>query len=94
MLYKMSFNYSFRDHKEGKKLSELEELKQTRDNMESHIRRLWDDVIVPYLENDGEKQILSGLTSNDYFKFHNYMLLNNEIFSYVVNRIAYLQKEE
>lgn len=94
ILYKMSFNYSSTDHKEGSKLSELEELQQTFDNMELHIRRLWDNVMVPYLENDVEKQILFGLTSNDYPKFYNYMLSNNEIFSYVVNRITYLQKEE
>jgi len=88
----MSFNYS-PNYKENNndKLSELEELRQTFGKMELHIRKLWDNVIVPYLENDCQKQILFSLNSNDYPKFYNYMLLNNEIFSYVVNRITYLQ---
>ena len=76
------------------KLSELEELQQLFDNMELHIRKLWDNVMVPYLENDSERQILFGLKSSDYNKFYDYMLLNNKIFLDVANRITFLQKDQ
>lgn len=42
--------------------------------IDKHIRELWDNIMVPYLENYSERQILSRLTINDYDKFYDYMI--------------------
>ena len=73
------------------KSSELSELLIIQEKMELHIEKLWENVIVPYLENYTERQILFGLRTNEGDKFYKYMIQNNEICSYVVKRIAYLQ---
>lgn len=48
-------------------------------NMEKHIRYLWDAVIVPYLENYSERQILDYITVNDYSIFRDFMIKKNPI---------------
>ena len=73
------------------KSSELGELLIIQEKMELDIQKLWENVIVPYLENYTERQILFGLRTDDCEKFHKYMIQNNEICSYVVKRIVYLQ---
>ena len=72
---------------------EMSELFITQERMNSDIQSLWENIIVPYLENCTEKQILCGLGTNDYQKFHRYMIQNNEICSYVSKRIAYLKSD-
>ena len=46
------------------------------DVISNQIRELWDNIMVPYLENYPERQILSRLTINDYDKFFNLMMNN------------------
>jgi len=48
------------------------------DKVNNYIRELWDNVVVPYLENYQERQILSCLTINDYNKFYEFMITNQE----------------
>lgn len=48
-------------------------------NMEKHIRYLWNVVIVPYLENYNERQILDYITINDYSVFRDFMIKENPI---------------
>ena len=73
------------------KLKELEHCIKVLDKMDEHIRNLWDEVIVPYLENYNERQILDQLTVNDYDKFYGYMTSNNEVYKHVAFMINYLQ---
>lgn len=72
-------------------IDELERYITILDKMEHNIRNLWDDVIVPYLENYNERQILDQLDINDYDKFYNYMTSNNEVYKHVLHMIEYLQ---
>jgi len=70
---------------------ELAELYKIREKMEDHIKELWDNVIVSYLNDFRYNDILSNLTVNDYHKFYEYMINNNEFFSYVCGRIYDLE---
>jgi len=70
---------------------ELDELYKTRNKMEKHIRYLWDDVIVCYLNNYNNREIFNNLTINDYDKFYKWMLYNNNNYQYVCDRIEYLE---
>lgn len=76
------------------KLNELEHCINILNKMEEHIRDLWDSVIVPYLENYNERQILDQLTVNDYDKFYVYMTRNNEVYKHVLFMIKYLEELE
>lgn len=69
---------------------ELIELEKIREKMEENIRELWDNVIVCYLDNYRDRQILNRLTINDYDKFYKWMLYNNNHYQYVCDRIQYL----
>lgn len=94
MFYSNIFNESnhIRKTKYDSKELELENLIKILDKMDRHIQSLWKNVIVPYLENNCEKQILFNLKTSDCNKFYDYMSQNNEIMSYVLKRITYLQK--
>lgn len=50
--------------------------KVTEDDIDNSILLLWDNVIVPYLENIKERQILDKITINDYNSFYEYMINN------------------
>lgn len=52
--------------------------------MEDYIRELWDIVMIPYLENYKERQILSRLTVNDYNKFYEFMMKNNDVCKQII----------
>ncbi|QKF94027.1 hypothetical protein QKU48_gp0569 [Fadolivirus algeromassiliense] len=67
--------------------SELEHLYETLNKMDRDIRSLWDNVMIPYINNYTTKQILTKLNENDYYKFHEYMVKNNDIYGYVLFRI-------
>ena len=54
-------------------------------NIDKHIRILWDNVMVPYLENFNERQILDQLTTNDYNKFYEFMIKNNPICQKIID---------
>lgn len=70
---------------------ELAELYEIREKMENDIRQLWDNVIVPYLNDYRYNDILKYLTTNDYHKFYEYMIDNNKNFNYVCKRIYELE---
>ena len=53
-------------------------------NIDKHIRILWYTVMVPYLENFNERQILDQLTTNDYDKFYAFMIKNNPICQQII----------
>ena len=71
---------------------ELIELETIREKMEEDIKELWDNVIVSYLNNYRDRQILDKLTIYDYNKFYKWMLYNNNYYQYVCERIRYLLK--
>ena len=50
--------------------TEYENLEKINEKMNKDIRCLWENVIVPYLRNDTEKQILNKLDEHDYIKFY------------------------
>lgn len=70
---------------------ELAELYSIREKMENDIKGLWESVIVPYLNDFRYNDILNKLTENDYHKFYEYMINNNENISYVCGRINDLE---
>jgi hypothetical protein len=55
-------------------LDELMDIEDAKDKIEQHIRELWDNVIVPYLNNYRDRQILGNLTVNDYDKFYKWII--------------------
>lgn len=71
---------------------ELEKLEHIFEGMERDIKSLWNNVMLPYINNYNNKQILTKLSSDDYDKFYNYMVNNNEMIQYVLCRISELQK--
>jgi len=75
------------------KIEELEHLIKILDQIETHIKSLWECVIIPYLNNYNEREILCKLQNDDYYKFHNYMLKNNKLYVHVLNKINKLQNE-
>ncbi|ARF11332.1 hypothetical protein Klosneuvirus_1_189 [Klosneuvirus KNV1] len=72
-------------------VDELAELYDIREKMENDIRGLWESVIVPYLNDYRYNDILNNLTVNDYHKFYEYMIDNNEMSSYIYERIYELE---
>jgi len=62
----------------------VENVNNNYNNIDNHIRILWDTVIVPYLENFNERQILDQLTTNDYDKFYAFMIKNNPICQQII----------
>jgi len=72
-------------------IDELAELYNIREKMENDIRGLWESVIVPYLNDYRCNDILNNLTVNDYHKFYEYMINNNENFGFVCERIYELE---
>lgn len=56
--------------------SEDDEIDKVDDDIDNSILLLWDSVIVPYLENIKDRQILDKITVNDYSSFYEYMINN------------------
>jgi len=75
------------------KEKELEHLYKIIDDIESDVEMLWKSVIVPYLRNDIERQILCGLHDGDYMIFYNYMMENNKMVLRILKRIKYLRSK-
>jgi hypothetical protein len=67
-----------------KSINYIEYMEDVFSNMENNIHELWNNVIVPYLENTNEKQIISKLNPDDYSKFFEYMIHNNETVIFVL----------
>lgn len=65
--------------------SELENLERISNKMNEDIRNLWDNVVVPYLRNDDQKQILGKLNEHEYIKFYKFMVENSDFCKYVKN---------
>jgi len=53
--------------------------------VEGQIRELWNNIMVPYLEN-ADKQILNNLTCYDYSKFFDFIITNNAHVRNLYNR--------
>ncbi len=62
----------------------IDDINDNYNNIDKHIRILWDTVIVPYLEDFNERQILDQLTTNDYDKFYIFMIKNNPICQQII----------
>lgn len=74
-------------------MDELDELILIREKMENDIRRMWENVIVPQLNNVSGNYILGKLTVNDYHKFYEFMISNNDNFNYVCRRTYFLENK-
>ena len=60
--------------------------------IEKHIKELWKNVIVRYVDYCNDGQILNKLSSQyDYYKFHSYMLKYNRMYRHVLDRIKELE---
>ena len=59
--------------------------------MENDIKKLWDNVILSYLENVNSKKILNKLTNLDYDKFYDFMI-NSNSYNMFYNRLKQLKK--
>lgn len=70
---------------------ELAELYNVREKMEDDMKGLWDGIIIPYLNDYRHDNILCNLAPNDYHKFYEYMIYNNENIEYVYDRIHDLE---
>lgn len=82
------------DHQIDNKIdNELIELEENFILMEKHINELWQNVIIPYLHNYNERQIINKIMENDYDKFYNFMINHNQMFRYINQRIIYLKSE-
>lgn len=46
--------------------------------MEDDINKLWDNVIVPYIDDSNAKGILTKITKYDYHKFYKFMINSNK----------------
>lgn len=62
-----------------------ESINSNYNNIDNHIRTLWETVMVPYLENFNERQILDQLTTNDYNKFYEFMIKNNPVCQKIID---------
>lgn len=71
---------------------EISELEDCINNMDGNIVSIWNHIIVPYLKNDSEKQILGKLTENDFDKFYSFMVNSNEIRKSNYDRLMFLKK--
>ena len=78
----------------NKKEDEMIELEEMDKKLQENIRSLWNNIMLPYIENINEKQILFQLTKMDYYKFHSFMINNNEICQYIYSRLDYLQNKK
>ena len=67
-----NFNYSDDYLQQDKKYCEDSMLK-----MENDIRELWDNIILPYLNDYNSNYLLDKLTDKDFDKFYEFMLYNN-----------------
>lgn len=65
--------------------NELEEIEYKINKIEKEIKELWDNVMVPYL-NNYNRQILINLTENDYIKFYEFIIKNNSDIKSLYNR--------
>lgn len=65
-------------------------LEKKQYKMENDIRELWDNVMVPYM-NNYNNNILSELTDRDYYKFYEFMIDNNEVYNEIFYKLEYLR---
>lgn len=71
--------------------NEIYDLERAIEKMENDMRELWDNVMMQYINNVEQKQILAQIRDGDFEKFRDYMFKNNEIYSYACNRLANLR---
>ena len=51
--------------------------------LEENIERMYEDVIVPYLNNLGQKEILENLGEFEFYKFLDFFERNSRYFKYI-----------
>ena len=78
--------YYFHDNPLNEFEEEIEKLEKIEVKLQNDVKLLWENIIIPYIENINEKQILFKLKKEDFYKFLNFMAKNNEIFKYIHNR--------
>lgn len=80
------------EEEENYDYDELAELYDVQKKMEKHIKELWTNVIARYIDYCSDSQILDQLSSvYDYHIFHGYMVKNNTMYKYVLERINELE---
>ena len=69
---------------------EIYKMEKRQELIDSHIKELWDNIILPYLQDNNKKQILTKLTINDYDKFYKFMINENLSYKDMNNKIKKL----
>jgi vacuolar-type H+-ATPase subunit D/Vma8 len=78
------------DNEETNELGdEIFRVEKILEKIENHINDLWDDVLVPYMNNTSS-QILTSLTEYDRNKFYKFMINNNIAYNDTCNYLMYL----
>lgn len=72
--------------------NELEILENILYQMDDQIRSLWDNILVPYINDYTHKEILTCLSDAQYYVFYDYMVKNNPSYQFVLDRIHELRK--
>jgi len=61
-----------------------------QNKMNEDIRRIWDNIILPYIENTNDGEILDKLSRNDYLVFHEFMTKHTQLNQ--INHIVYFSQ--
>lgn len=63
---------------------EIDWMENLQAQLNSHIRELWDNVLVPYIKDYENKEILNKISEDDYHIFYKFMIENNDICKYIL----------
>lgn len=65
-------------------------LEKILNKIEIDIKLLWDDIILPYLNDVNKRKILYKLIERGYPEFYKFMINNNNTYNTVINKLNIL----
>lgn len=72
---------------ENEEISEELTFEEEFEYYETHIRNIWDKIILKYVKDVNNKEMLFNLDEHSYNKWYDYMITNNEYLSELHNEM-------